>query len=60
VFRLPQPDRTAAADADAAVQVYAARVRRVADDVQLIREAPRGEVAPLVRPQPRAAAEDAP
>ena len=59
VFRLTQPERTAAAD-DAAEQVYAARVRRVADDVQLIRQEPRGEVAPLVRPQPRAAAEDSP
>jgi len=58
VFRLTQPERTAAAAA--AEQVYAARVRRVADDVQLIRQEPRGEVAPLVRPQPRAATEDAP
>ena len=58
VFRLPQPERTAVADA-AAEQVYAARIRRVADDVQLIREEPRGEVAPLVR-RPSAAAEGSP
>jgi hypothetical protein len=56
VFRLPQPERAAPASG-AAEQVYAARVRRVADDVQLIRDEPRGEVAPLVRPQPRAAGE---
>ena len=54
-----QAGEPAAAD-DAAEQVYAARVRRVADDIQLIRQEPRGEVAPLVRPQPRAATEDAP
>jgi len=59
VFRLPQPERTAVADA-AAEQVYAARIRRVADDVQLIREEPRGEVAPLVRRPSPAAAEGSP
>jgi len=59
VFRVPQPERAAVAAANAK-QVYAARIRRVADDVQLIREEPRGEVAPLVRPRPQAAAEGSP
>lgn len=49
VFRLPQPERTAAVVAEAE-RVYAARVRRVGDDVQLVRDEPRGEVAPLVKP----------
>lgn len=49
VFRLPQPERLAA-DVSEAEQVYTARVRRAGDDVQLIRDEPRGEVAPLVKP----------
>jgi hypothetical protein len=53
VLRLPQPDRDAAIVAEAE-QVYAARVRRVGDDVQLIRDEPRGELAPLLRPAPAA------
>lgn len=53
VLRLPQPDRDAAVVAEAE-QVYAARVRRVGDDVQLIRDEPRGELAPLLRPAPAA------
>jgi hypothetical protein len=59
VFRMPQPERTAVAAADAE-QVYAARIRRLADDVQLIREEPRSEVAPLVRPRPQATDEGSP
>ena len=51
VFRIPQPERGVAVEAEAA-QVYAARVRRVGDDVQLIRDEPPGELAPLVRPVP--------
>ena len=57
VFRLPQPERTAAAVSDAE-QVSVARVRRVGDDVQLVRDEPRGEVAPLVKP-PAVSAEEA-
>lgn len=59
VFRQSQPERAAPAPVTAE-QVYAARVRRVADDVQLIREEPRGEVAPLVRPQSRGAGVESP
>jgi len=51
VFRVPQPERGAAIEAEA-TQVYAARVRRVGDDVQLIRDEPLGELAPLIRPAP--------
>jgi len=51
VFRVPQPERGAAIEAEA-TQVYAARVRRVGDDVQLIRDEPLGELAPLIRPVP--------
>lgn len=47
--RIPQPDRDAAVEAEVE-QVYAARVRRAGDDIQLIRDEPRGELAPLVRP----------
>ena len=61
VLRVPQPERMAVAAADAdAKQVYAARVRRVADDIQLIREEPRSEVAPLVRARPKAAEKASP
>jgi hypothetical protein len=49
VIRIQQPDRDAALE-PAVEQVYAARVRRVGDDVQLIRDEPRGELAPLLRP----------
>jgi hypothetical protein len=49
VVRIPQPDRDAAVEAEVE-QVYAARVRRAGDDIQLIRDEPRGELAPLVRP----------
>lgn len=49
VFRIPQPDRDVAIEPEVE-QVYAARVRRVGDDVQLIRDEPQGELAPLVRP----------
>jgi len=51
VLRVPQPERDAAA-APEVEQVYAARVRRVGDDIQLIRDEPPGELAPLVRPAP--------
>lgn len=50
VERLPQPDR-AGAGGTSAVRAYAARVRRVDGETQLVRDEPRGEVAPLVRPQ---------
>jgi hypothetical protein len=59
VYRLPQPERNAAVASDAE-QVYAARVRLVDDDVQLIRDEPRGEVAPLVKPAGSPAAEATP
>lgn len=49
VIRIPQPERDAAIEPEVE-QVYTARVRRVDDDVQLIRDEPRGELAPLVRP----------
>lgn len=49
VVRRLQPGREAAVGADVA-EAYAARVRRVGGDVQLIRDEPAGELAPLVRP----------
>lgn len=49
VVRIPQPDRDAVVEAEVE-QAYAARVRRAGDDIQLIRDEPRGELAPLVRP----------
>jgi hypothetical protein len=52
VLRSPVPDRTAAVPTPAE-QAYAARVRRVAGELQLIKDEPRGEVAPLVRPAGR-------
>jgi hypothetical protein len=58
VLRTPQVDR--GGPPRAPVQASSARVRMVGGELQLIRAEPRGEVAPLVRPQPRAAAEDAP
>ena len=50
VFREPQPERTAPAAAGSPEQVYAARVRMAGGEVQLIKEEPRGELAPLVPP----------
>lgn len=49
VVRIPQPDRDTVVEAEVE-QAYAARVRRAGDDIQLIRDEPRGELAPLVRP----------
>lgn len=49
VLRTPLPDR--GGPPPVAVQVYSARVRMVAGEVQLLRAEPRGEVAPLVRPE---------
>lgn len=48
VLRTPLADR--GGQPPAAVQAYAARVRMVGGEVQLLRTEPRGEVAPLVRP----------
>ena len=48
VRRVPQ--REPAAAALPAEQVYAARVRMVGDEVQLIRDEPREQLAPLVAP----------
>lgn len=48
VRRLSPPPRLAPADAGDVEQVFTARVRRVADDLQLIKDEPRGELAPLV------------
>lgn len=48
VVRRSQPERGVVATADAE-EAYAARVRRVGDDVQLIRDEPPGELAPLLR-----------
>lgn len=50
VQRLPQPDRTGGAGTPAA-RAYAARVRRVDGETQLVRDEPRGEVAPLASPK---------
>jgi len=51
VLRRPLPERNAAADDGAPRQVYAARVRLVDGELQLLPSEPRGEVAPLVRPR---------
>jgi len=51
VFRLPQPERSAAARGDTE-QVHASRVRQVGGDVQLIRDEPPGELAPLATAAP--------
>jgi len=48
VFRQPQPSRDDVAAPSDAERVSAARVRRVAGDVQLIKDEARGELAPLV------------
>ncbi|MGI9177188.1 MAG: hypothetical protein ACR2IT_04950 [Pirellulales bacterium] len=50
VFRLPLAARTDPADAGASEQVYDARVRLVGGDLQLIKEEPTSELAPLVKP----------
>lgn len=48
VLRLPQPERHGpSADPQ---QAFTARVRLVNDELQLIRQEPRGEVAPVVTP----------
>ena len=46
VMRSARPDRTAPAAADE--QAFAARVRRVAGEIQLLKPEPRGMVAPLL------------
>jgi hypothetical protein len=51
VFRLPMAEPTAAGAAGDAEQVYAARVRMIGGDTQLIKDEARGEVAPLVTPR---------
>ena len=51
VLRRPLPERGAAADDGDPRQVYAARVRLVDGELQLLPSEPRGEVAPLVRPR---------
>jgi hypothetical protein len=50
VRRLPQPARLAREVAGDGEQVFTARVRQVGGEVQLIKDEPRGELAPLVRP----------
>jgi hypothetical protein len=62
VFRQPLPSRDDDAAPADAERVYAARVRRVAGDVQLIKDEPRGELAPLAprRPSPTPAPEPTP
>ena len=52
VLRSPVPDRSTAVPTRVE-QAYAARVRRVAGELQLIKDEPRGELAPLVRPAGR-------
>ena len=49
VFRLPLPARADPVDAGASEQVYDARVRLVGGDLQLIKEEPTSELAPLVK-----------
>jgi hypothetical protein len=55
VLRLPLPERGAAPGRPR--QVLAVRVRAVDGEIQLIRQEPRGEVAPVVPRPPSAAAE---
>jgi hypothetical protein len=52
VLRSPVPDRDAGTTPPVE-QAYAARVRRIGGDVQLIKDEPRGELAPLVEPADR-------
>lgn len=59
VFRVPQAERPSE-DRAAAEQVYEARIRRVGGDVQLIRDEPAGELAPLVTPGSAAVPEETP
>lgn len=49
ILRWPVPERNVVPPA-APVEISTARVRRVGDDLQLIKEEPAGEVAPLLRP----------
>ena len=49
VLRAPQPDRSAPAAAETE-EVSMARVRLVDGEVQLIRDVPSGELAPLIKP----------
>lgn len=49
VLRTPQPDRSAPAAAETE-EVSVARVRLVGAEVQLIRDVPSGELAPLIKP----------
>lgn len=49
VLRWPLPERNVVPPG-APAEVYTARVRRVGDDLQLIKAEPAGEVAPLLRP----------
>lgn len=51
VLRRPLPERGAAPDDGDSRQVYAARVRLVDGELQLLPSEPRGEVAPLARPR---------
>lgn len=51
VLRRPLPERDAAPAAGDPRRVYAARVRLVDGELQLLPSEPRGEVAPLVRPR---------
>lgn len=51
VLRRSLPERGAAPDDGEPRQVYAARVRIVDGELQLLPSEPRGEVAPLVRPR---------
>jgi preprotein translocase subunit SecG len=48
VRRLPPPQRLAPADAGDVEQVFTARVRNIGGELQLIKDEPRGELAPLV------------
>jgi hypothetical protein len=49
VLRRPLPERDAAPDDGGPRQVYAARVRLVDGELQLMPREPRGELAPLLR-----------
>ena len=51
VFRLAMPEPTATGAAGDAEQIYAARVRMIGGEVQLIKDEARSEVAPLVTPR---------
>lgn len=50
VLRQPLRERTGPTEADTPEQVYDARVRLVGDDLQLIKEEAKSELAPLVKP----------